>query len=649
MCGIAGFFSPRNNICTSQFKKVFDALYQRGPDHSGALLFNDAGENTQDTGTLALLHTRLSIIDLSKHANQPLSNEDETLFLLCNGEIYNFKQLRNKLILKGHRFKSEGDAEVILHLYEEHGEAFLSMLEGMFAFALYDKQKNCLLLARDRFGKKPLVYSQNAGNFSFASTLRAMAAFPNFSKEIDHKSIEHYFCYRYMPAPYTGLKGVKKLKPGHLLSFSLETETYTEKPFWEIPQEAGIPLHYEEAKERFISLMHASIKERLVADVPVGLLLSGGVDSGTILALASQVNSNKLRTYTFGFHDKHFDESEPARQMAKHFGSIHTEISATENIQGDINNIVMAYDEPFADPSAIPSYYIAREAAKNVKVVLGGDGGDELFGGYKRYAIHARNRFLTSFPGIAQNGVATLRRLLPFNINKKSLSGKLRRILMQVESGYPQAYLMRMNNLDYLVRSHLLTSPLCGKQPEEDFELLYNKMAGKTPIEKVMNADCFSWLPGYILKKSDLSCMAHSLEGRHPFLSNALLDFALTLPEEYKLPHGGKRMMKESMKGVIPENILNRKKMGFSPPLHTWLKNELKERVEALFFSESSVLMQGNFFHKGLLQSLVTLHYSNKANFSEQIWMLLSLGIWMEGFQLQFKEASPEEETESCV
>ncbi len=643
MCGIAGYFSSREDIQHSRLRPVLDVLHKRGPDHTGALLFDTLSQKKQpEKGNLALLHTRLSVIDLSEHAHQPLSNEDETVFLVFNGEIYNFKGLREELLQKGHRFRSQGDAEVIVHLYEEYGESFLSRLEGMFAFALYDKKKNTLLLARDRFGKKPLVFLQDTERFLFASTVRAITVFPDVPKEIDATALEHYFCYRYMPPPFTGLRHIQKLPPAHFLRYSLETKESNITAYWQPPANVTCSFTFQEAQEELQRLLRKSVEERLVADVPVGLLLSGGMDSGTLLALATEqvsASQEKIKTFTFGFEDKSFDESEPARQMAEHFGSEHTEIHATENIPDDIDDIVMAYDEPFADPSAIPSYYIAQEAAKHVKVVLGGDGGDELFGGYKRYHIHARNSFLTKIPPLLRKGASFFVSLIPFDMDKKSMMGGFRRFLMQGEGGYAYAFLMRVNNLDFLTRRHLLTSLQCSDAPEKAFEELYNKTGGRTPIEKVMNADCFSWLPGYILKKSDLSCMAHSLEGRHPFLSNELLDFALSLPKSYKLPHGGKYILKESMKGLIPENILKRKKMGFSPPLQLWLNHELKGRVEDVFFSEKSVLLQGDFFQREPLRQMVKRHYEGGANFSEQIWMLLSLALWMEGFRLSFSDS----------
>jgi asparagine synthase (glutamine-hydrolysing) len=638
MCGIAGIFRFNDETVSGrELSLLLDALNHRGPDHAG-MVFYRRNEHSPRlvAGNYSLGHTRLSIIDLSPQGNQPMFNEDQTLVLVFNGEIYNFKELRNSLIEQGHRFRSGSDAEVLLHLYEEKGKYCVKLLEGMFSFALLDLKNQKLFLARDRLGKKPFKFYHDEKQFVFASEVNALIKAKGISREIDTEAIEAYTTYRYVPEPFTGIKNIHKLPPASFMTVDLKSGVAKLEHYWDPALHTITPYTMEEAAKAFIENFTESVNQRLVADVPLGILLSGGIDSSSIVAVTSGLIRAPLKTFTFGFKDKKFDESSYARQVAAQFGTDHTEIDATEEIAQDLDKIIMAYDEPFADPSAIPTWYIAREAAKHVKVILVGDGGDELFGGYKRYNIQARSSWLTYLtPGI-RKAFMERAQSIPFSLDKKSLKGKLRRLLQTAGSTYAQGYLMRMNNLDPLVRAQLFCKEWKLKNPESLIDLLYTNAPGNTPIEKIMALDMVTYLPGDILKKSDLSTMAHGLEGRHPFLSNELIDLAFTLPGSLKLAGGGKAVIKQAMARNLPANILNRKKMGFSPPMKDWIKNELKERVEFALISEESPLIRGNAFNEKLLKEMLDGHLSGRSNFSDQIWMLLSLSVWMEGLKLEF-------------
>ncbi|MCK5506325.1 MAG: asparagine synthase (glutamine-hydrolyzing), partial [Thermodesulfovibrionia bacterium] len=527
MCGVFGFFSSERKINRDGLSASVKAIHHRGPDNTGVVCFDGHSNSYLPFDSLqegewssVMAHTRLSIIDLSEAANQPMSNEDGSVWIVYNGEIYNFRELSAELKTLGHTFKSRTDSEVIIHGYEEWGAAVVDRLRGMFAFAVMDRRANKLFLARDRLGVKPLKYFFDGRTFMFASELKGLMHL--VSRRIDTDSLNRFLTLKYVPSPNTILEGVKKLAPAELLELDMNSWDFRTRRYWKPEFVPKGDITFDEAKDSFERLLSESVYMRTVSDVPIGVYLSGGMDSSAIVAFLKKNGIDDINTFTIKFNRPGYDESEYAKIVANRFRTTHHEFSIPELTFDEINKVICSLDEPFGDPSYIPTYFLSRITSDYVKVILSGDGGDEILGGYKRYYIYSRGRVLDYLP---RTGLGCIRRMSP-EINKKSFAGKIQRINEELSLGYWSAYLLRFNGLSDSFKRYVMNPGAYSSfQPLSVEKLISNfNESGriKNTIERLQWIDLHTYLPDYILTKTDLALMSHSVEGRNPFVDYRL-------------------------------------------------------------------------------------------------------------------------------
>tara|TARA_Y100000031_G_scaffold157149_1_gene216775 strand:+ start:5170 stop:7032 length:1863 start_codon:yes stop_codon:yes gene_type:complete len=616
MCGITGYVGFGNKEILEKMNK---ALIRRGPDDQGFFVEDKIG----------LAHRRLSIIDL-KTGDQPMANEDGTIWLIFNGEIYNFVGLREDLKKKGHQFKTESDTEVIVHLYEEKGEDFLKELNGMFALALWDKRKKKLILGRDRLGQKPLYYSLVNDNLIFGSELKALFEYPLIKKEIDFNSLNKYLIYEYVPSPQTIIKDVRKLEPGHILIY--QDRQVKKYPYWQIKFN-----QLEKSQDHFAkfeSLLEDAVKKRLIADVPLGVLLSGGIDSSTISYFAQKNSSKKIKTFSIGFTDKSFDESTYAHQVAKFLKTEHYYKDCTPNDLLDlVNDIAEINAEPLADASIIPTYLLSKFTRQKVTVALGGDGGDELLAGYPTFQALKFAKLFRVLPRIVRKTIQKTASYWPVSFDNISLDFKIKRLL----SGYD--YSPEIQNQIWLgsftpLQNQKLFLPDIANQIDfnQSFSEL-NQFTQEVKDESLENRLIYLYLKQYltddILVKADRASMFASLEVRAPFLDYRLVEFVNSLPYHLKLKGWTtKYILKQVMKGKLPDNIINRPKKGFGIPVAKWIRKELKGLALELL-EESKIKKQG-IFNYPYIKQLLNEHFSGHRDNRKLIWTLMIFQMWQE-------------------
>jgi len=603
MCGIAGIVG--NPHAKNRILAMTAALRHRGPDESGVYLDE----------SVALGHTRLSIIDLSS-GTQPIHNEDKTLWIIYNGEIFNYLELKETLVHKGHHFKSSTDTEVLVHLYEEHGTDMLPMLDGQFSFCIYDKLKGILFLARDRVGILPLFYYHAHGKFIFSSELKGIMA-SGINKDINEEALALYFRLRYIPAPHCILKNACKLKPAHYVIYDLSKhdivayERYWDMTFSDDLRDA------ESTALQLRSLLERSVKGRLMADVPVGAFLSGGIDSSAIVSLIKKYKTD-LKTFSVKFDYPEFDESRFAKRMAKHFGTEHHEIDfSSKNAREIIQKLANHYDEPLGDPSAIPTYLVSEVARQHVVVSLSGDGGDELLGGYDLYRYFGILRILNSLP--------------------KGLKSILRKTLDLVISVYPKFGLERVREI--LRFSKLgdieLFEKFSEKIDREDLKKLLKRdiddidttqgIVTRKGLASLQHYDIINYLEGDILTKVDRAAMAVSLETRPPFLDHRVIEYCLRMHESLKIKgRKGKWILKKAFEGIIPRETLRRKKKGFSVPIDHYLKDELKDLVEQYVCNYSGHDLFDGEFIKSMSE------HGTRKDSARLYWNIMIFNMWHE-------------------
>ena len=614
MCGIAGFISSAHKS-QADLSHVFAALASRGPDAAGCHLFKKTptGWNLSDQGSTGLLHTRLSIRDLSSSGTQPMSNEDGSIWLVYNGEIYGWENERDELAAQGHLFRSRTDSEFIIHGYEAWGENVLDHMRGMFAFAILDLRRQCLFCARDRLGKKPFYYGVGPDGFGFASSLKALVGLVG-SLALDPDAIDAYLAHRYIPAPKTLFQSAWKLPAGSKFSVPLENFSAAEilpASYWSPqPNDSG---GFQENFEQAVSL-------RLVSDRPVGLFLSGGVDSQAIaLALSRLPQRDAVRAFTAGFpEDSRYDETADAVQVAQRLGLAHT-LLPVEMTATDLDTIVSSMDEPFADPSAIPTWYLCRAATCEVKVALTGDGGDELFAGYKRYAAHLRS---AAWNFLRSESPRSHRFESRHFVSKKTVTGKIRRTLLDAGLSWKESYALRFSGVDPLTRAFL--------QPDKpDVRVHYWRLpeGELPPISWMLECDRLNYLPDYILKKGDLCSMAHGLELRNPLLDHRLFEWVQSIPAEQRFTTPTKRILRAYL-GQVPQGA----KRGFNPPLEQWFKQPaLAERIRHL--PQSLETLTGGSLEAQRLDGMIQGYFRGEIQ-AEIVWQLLVLEISLKSFRL---------------
>jgi asparagine synthase (glutamine-hydrolysing) len=623
MCGICGLAHLDGRpIEPALLEEMNDTLLHRGPDSGG----------THVEGNVGIAARRLSIIDLET-GDQPLSNEDGSVTVVQNGEIYNFHELRDRLRSQGHTFRTKGDTEVHAHLYEELGPGFAAELRGMFAVAIWDARRRRLVLARDRFGIKPLYYRHTGDSLSFASELKALLPQPDFSREIDPDALDAYLAFSFVPSPLSIFREVRKLPPGCTLVWDADSgaeitiERYARpRP---VPAAEVRKASEDELAEELLERLRDSVRAHLIADVPVGVLLSGGIDSCTLAALASEVAS-PVRTFTIGFDERGFDERSLARLVADRYGTDHHELVLRPDAVELLPALSSAFDEPFADSSAIPTYLVSELARRHVKVALSGEGGDEFFGGYNYYAGHGLARLLAPVAGLARPLVERL----PASTGKaSSFDWKAKRFVRSARLGTVERHYAWKSAFTPEERREIVRE---DRRPTSDpIELLHESFAhteGATDeLARVMGVDLGVFLVDDMLVKTDRASMAHSLEARVPLLDPVVAELALALPTRMKVRGlAKKRLLRKAVAPLLPDEILSGEKRGFSPPMGTWLQNELQPLAREALSAET--LKRQGFFEPVPVGRLLDDHVAGRADNSRKIWALLTFSLWFDRY-----------------
>lgn len=615
MCGIAGFIGD-NDFCLNKenavnnLVKMTNIIAHRGPDDEGCWADNNIG----------LGHRRLSIIDLSNAGHQPMESEDKKLVLVFNGEIYNFIELKKDLEKQGVVFKSHSDTEVILHGYRVWGKGVLQRLNGMFAFAIWDAKRNEMFLARDRVGKKPLYYSHFNNVHLFGSEIKSILSWPGFKREANLEAIHHYLTYQYVPSPLTAFDGIKKLPPAHYMVIKPGNEPLIKK-YWQLNSPEKAKRKSESVLvEELDELLHNSVKARMISDVPIGAFLSGGVDSSAIVAIMAKYSEKPIKTFTIGFEEKDYDESDYARQVATLYGTEHHEFNVKPDAMALLPELVWHYNEPFADASAIPTYYISKMTSEHVKVVLNGDGGDESFIGYQRY--------LTCRSWL-DDDLNILNRFQWKNHAKKILTKLgVRKYNIHNLTNLPQMY---EGPMAFFYDSHKsLGYGNALKEYHNNFSMERLSPFFSNSVDPAASAawaDIHTYLPDDLLVKVDVATMAHSLEARSPLLDYKLMEWAASVPSDMKLKgNETKSILKTTLKPYLPDDILYRPKMGFGVPLEHWFRNELKDFTEELLFSKSFEGRQ--LIEPSFIRQMIKEHQEGVSLHHTRLWALIMLELW---------------------
>lgn len=625
MCGLVGFINaPASPTQQRQWLEAMTAtLAHRGPDSQGTWLEEPA----------ALGHRRLSVIDLEA-GQQPMSDWQERAVIVFNGEIYNFPELRARLERKGYRFRTRSDTEVLLNAYLDEGPACLDSVEGMFAFAIWDRERRTLFAARDRMGEKPFYYTLQQGVFAFASELTAFSRLPLLRLEVERRSLARFLAYEYLPTPGSIYREVFKLKPGHYMIFA-DGQASTRR-YWDIPlPEARTNLSEADCCEQLRSLAGRAVRQRLISDVPLGVFLSGGLDSSAVVALMSEaVPAREIQTFTIGFKEASYDESSYARLVAQVFGTNHHEeiLSATQ--AGELlPDIVGRLDEPMADPSIVPTYLLSEVTRRRVTVALGGDGGDELFGGYEYFlGFLLAEQYLKIPPVIRKTLLEPLARRLPVSSGYVSPRHVVAKFLSGINAPRWLRTQMWLGALAPDLQASLWRAPLPEALREDNLyaetRALYDSYPAAEAINRVFYLFARQYLLDYILVKVDRCSMMHALEVRAPFLDTALMEFVYRLPYQMKIRHGKRKyLLKKAFAGILPRPILGRQKRGFLIPTALWLKGLLRPLVEELL-GESWLRQQG-LFKPQVVRRLLDEHNAGAADHRKEIWTLLILQLWL--------------------
>ena len=626
MCGIAGFVDlwaeteHRVDEARAQtLENMCRVIRHRGPDDQGVML----------TEGVALGMRRLSIIDLSG-GHQPISNGDGAITIVFNGEIYNYRDLQADLRTRGYRFKTNSDTETIVHSYEEYGEACVDSLRGMFSFAVWDDRKNKLFIARDRVGKKPLYYSiTRHGTLVFGSELKSLLQHPEVTREINPDAIDAYFSLGYVPDPLAIFKNIEKLPPGHHLTFQngrLSIERY-----WDFKYESNGNGHCAaDYLEELRALLDESVRIRLVSDVPLGAFLSGGIDSSTVVAMMARHMDQPVKTFSIGFNEDSFNELKYARLTAAKFGTEHHEFVVTPEICEVVDELAWHFDEPFADSSAIPTYVVSKLAREYVKVVLTGDGGDELFAGYTRYRTEQKRRRFEFVPGVVRKGVMdSLSRRLPHGAFGRNY-------LHNIALDPIDRYLDSISVFTGLNKNLLYTHDFRGtlrrsNQMSSFFNELSHNVKTSGPLDSLLYIDSKTYLPGDILTKVDRASMAVSLEARVPLLDHKLIEFVTRIPAGMKIVGSEtKHVFKQAIADLIPTEILNRPKQGFGVPIEQWINRQLRDRIRDTL-NDPRTLQRG-YVSRSHVEVLLKEHENGRRDHSMALWSLLMLELWHRNF-----------------
>ncbi len=619
MCGIVGKIDFGGRVDPAVIDRMCSAIEHRGPDSRG--VWCDDG--------VAIGMQRLAIIDVDG-GDQPIFNEDGSIAVVMNGEIYNFKALRSDLIRRGHTFGTRCDTEVLVHMYEEYGERLVERLRGMFAFAIWDGRRRQLLLARDRVGKKPLLVARRGSKLWFASEMMAMLQDAEIARTPDPCAIANYLTFQYVPHPFSAFADVEKLPPGSTLLVTADGAS--ERRYWELDYaDSDAPATQEELAERLRELIWEATRIRLMSEVRLGAFLSGGIDSSAIVAAMADQTTEPVKTFSIGFPDADFDELRFARSIAQRFSTDHHEFVVEPHAIEIMPKLARHYGEPFADASAIPSFYLAEMTSRHVTVALNGDGGDESFAGYQRYI---RRRIVSQLGWLPKN----TRRLAPALVRplgkgnrSDSMRARMHR-LARVLAVEPHArYTHWMSSFSPLMRGDMLqpefVSSTMGADPDAVIAGVWLTSTAQTDLERMLDTDVNTYLPDDLLVKMDIATMAYSVEARSPFLDHHLMEFAAKLPSRLKLHRtSGKVLLKDALRGILPDDILDRTKMGFGVPLPQWFRNDLRNLpAEVLLGADARIQ---SYLKPEAISRMIHEHHEGCADHSTRLWTLLQLELW---------------------
>jgi len=626
MCGICGFYQFEKEADRQTLKSMNDQLIHRGPDDDG-YFFNDR---------IGLAARRLSIIDLGT-GHQPLASQSGRHWITFNGEVYNFQELRQELLTRGCTFRTQSDTEVIVNLYQEFGPDFVHKLRGMFAIGIYDLQHDRLILVRDRIGIKPLYYClkpQNK-NLVFGSEIKAILKYPGISREIDLQALDLFFTLEYIPAPFSIFKGIRKLPAGHILVY--EKGMLSINPYWEVKPQV-VPRTFPEMKENFLSLLKEAVRLRMIADVPLGAFLSGGIDSSAVVYAMAGLCSQRVKTFSIGFEEKSYSELPYSSQVSKLFDTDHYTRNLSPNIRELVPYLADFFDEPLGDFSNFPTYLVSKTAREKVTVALSGDGGDEIFGGYEHYIAQRIARFIDfSLVSPFHKLFAKTTHLFAPSELKKGFVNRIKRFSEGLENPYQNRHFRWMIFLSNFQKTRLYSphfldqdflKPLHSRVP---FDRYFEKGREFPGINQDLYLDLKTYLADDILVKVDRMSMAVSLEARVPLLDHKMVEFAFSLPPDMKVRGStSKYFFKKAMEGILPDNIIYRRKEGFSIPIKSWLKTDLKDLM--LEYLSTKRLKESGLFHEPYIRTMIDQHLQNRQNHAHRLWPLILFHLWSERF-----------------
>ncbi len=622
MCGICGvtYFDRARTVSEHELQRMCDVIQHRGPDDSGWVLKDSCGIGMR----------RLSIIDLNT-GHQPIANEDGSIWIVFNGEIYNHLELRKDLEKKGHKFQTHTDTEAIIHAYEEYGEECPKKLNGMFGFAIWDQKKHSLFIARDRLGIKPLYYYIDNKKFVFGSELKSILQVHDVARDVDVHALDIYLTFEYIPSPWSIFQKIAKLPPGHHLK--LQDGKVTVRKYWDLQFDEK-ETNINEAREQLLDLLQDAVKIRLMSDVPLGALLSGGIDSSAIVALMSQVMDRPVETFSIGFNEATYNESSYAKIVADHFKTKHHEFVIEPDALDLTEKLIGQLDEPFGDFSIFPTYLVSKMAREFVTVALSGDGGDELFAGYDTYLANKAGQIYQRVPKFMRQGIiAPFLNMIPPTEKKKGLINRARRFTEGMRLPEDLAHTRWMIFLQEADKTRLYSQDFWNNlNYEESFEFIRNHFNGvqtSDELNRQLYVDIKTYLVDDILFKVDRMSMATSLEARVPFLDHRFVEFTATLPSKLKLNGTNtKFILKDAMKELLPPEILKRGKEGFSIPIKNWLKKDLKNLM--LDVLDPQKIKREGFFNPDYVQRLTQEHLTGKENHSHRLWAIMVFGIWQD-------------------
>jgi asparagine synthase (glutamine-hydrolysing) len=633
MCGIAGgaWDGSTKILDQATAQQMTDVLCHRGPDGDG--MYTSTVRLRADrpmAAGVALGHRRLSVIDLVG-GKQPLANEDESVWVVFNGEIYNFAPLRRQLEAAGHRFRTRSDTEVLVHLYEDHGPGFLKFINGMYGIAIWDAKQNLLLLARDRLGKKPVLYYQEPGRLLFASEMKSLLEVPDVPREVDPESLDAFLLYQSVPYPRTIFRGITKLPPGHYAIY--RDDRLEVRPYWQPDFNLEENRSMRDYGDELRALMLEAVEMRLQSEVPLGVFLSGGLDSTILTGLASHLMKEPVRTFSIGSPVPEYDETHYARIAAEKFKTIHQEYRIRPNALEILPQLVWHYDEPFADSSAIPIWYVSQIARQNVTVALSGEGADELFAGYPR---HAGMQWAANFDRLPQWMRSTFLKSLALLVPKggsrqKSLCRRIRRLGDYFRASPRDRYLEWISVFDAVRRRALYTdgfaASLDGSAPEEFLFAAMRRSSRRDPLSNASITDLVTYLPCTLMFKADIASMAHGLELRQPFLDYRVVELVTRMPAKLKAYRSrGKRILRECFADLLPDEIRYRGKMGFCVPLDYWFRHELRDYTRQVLLDRRTI--ERGYFSPQAVTRLLDEHQTGMADHSVRLWSLLFLELW---------------------